>query len=106
MAVAGRVGGAEEFEELDKLDAVVAALDQGTDVPGEQIDTCHQVTVPWRLCSCYAHHGGTSREVAPSCRSPGFRLPVIGDDRDAPVSDALASVLPPWLAHAGIASCR
>src|SRR6201994_4564585 len=39
---AGRIGGIEKLEEFDELAAAVAVLDQGVDLPGEQIDPSQQ----------------------------------------------------------------
>ena len=39
---AGRVSGTEKFEEFDELAAAVTFLDQGMDLPGEQIDPGQQ----------------------------------------------------------------
>src|SRR6201998_468276 len=39
---AGRIGGVEKLEEFDELSAAVAVLDQGVDLPGEQIDPSQQ----------------------------------------------------------------
>ena len=39
---AGRIGGVEKFEEFDELAAAVTLLDQGVDLPGEQINPGQQ----------------------------------------------------------------
>jgi len=47
----GRIGGIDELEESTNSRLAVAVLDEGVNLPGEQIDAGQQTDVPWRLYS-------------------------------------------------------
>src|SRR5215207_10334436 len=55
---AGRIGRIEQFEELDELPTAVAISDQGTNLPGEQIDPGQQAERAVALVLMVTREGG------------------------------------------------
>src|ERR1700730_759215 len=82
----GRIGGIEKLEEFDELAAAVTLLDQGMDLPGEQINPGQQAERAMALVLMIAREcrvGAGYRRQIRCCRSDRLdsRLLVIGDDR-------------------------
>jgi hypothetical protein len=67
----GRIGGIEEFEELDELAAAMAILDQGVNLAGEQIDAGQQANRTVTLVFMIAREGcmgaGYGRQIRRRC---------------------------------------
>ena len=63
----GRIGGVEDLEELDEFAAAVAVLDEGVNLPGEQIDAGQQTDRAVALVLVIARDGrmpaGLGRQV-------------------------------------------
>ena len=63
----GRIGGIDELEEFDEFAAAVAVLDEGVNLPGEQIDAGQQTDRAVALVLVIAREGrmpaGFGRQV-------------------------------------------
>src|SRR3982074_3531846 len=82
----GRVSGIEKLEEFDELAAAVTLLDQGMDLPGEQINSGQQAERAMALVLIIARErrvGARHRRQIRCCGSDRLdsRLLVVGDDR-------------------------
>src|SRR3979409_2800097 len=92
---AGRVSGVEKLEEFDERAAAVTLLDQGVDLPGEQIDPGQQAKRAMALVLMIAREGRVGarngRQIRRRrCESLDSWLLIVGDDRPPP-----ARVSPP-----------
>src|ERR1022692_3605297 len=82
----GRVSGIEKLEKFDELTAAVTLLDQGMDLPGEQINSGQEAERAMALVLIIAREcrvGARHRRQIRCCRSNRLdsRLLVVGDDR-------------------------
>src|SRR5258708_11357373 len=82
----GRVSGVEKLEEFDELSAAVTLLDQGVDLPREQIDPGQQAERAMALVLMIAREGRVGarngRQIRRRrCESLDSWLLIVGDDR-------------------------
>jgi len=71
----GRIGGIDELEEFDEFAAAVAVLDEGVNLPGEQIDAGQQTDRAVALVLVIARDGRMPAGLGAAGPGPSWRLP-------------------------------